>query len=324
MRAAVPAVSVAPELYDILRYHLGWLDQQLTPTAAAGGKAFRPSLCLLCSQAVGGAFEPALPAAVAVELLHNFSLIHDDVEDRGLERRGRPTVFARWGDAIAVNAGDAMLILSQLALLHPGEPERALAQLRILNTCCLRLTEGQHLDISLAGAADLTEAQYVAIVQGKTAALLGCSAELGAVAGGAPPEQAAALRAFGVALGMSFQIQDDVLDIWGRTEQTGKAPAADVRTRKVTLPVIRALNRAPADVRDRLRQIYTQQPSEPSDDDVHYVVSQLDRLGARSEAEAVAETYVREALRALDRAGLERVPADDLRTLALSLLGRQT
>jgi len=184
LRRSVPTSHDAPELFDLLRYHLGWLDENLLPTRARGGKLLRPTLCLLSCEAVGGDYHRALPAAAALELLHNFSLIHDDVEDRGHERHGRATLWARWGEPLAVNAGDALLIVSELALLESPKrgltAEETLMVARVLNECCLRLTEGQHLDLRLEGNPGITRDEYFQIIARKTAALLGCSTQLGA------------------------------------------------------------------------------------------------------------------------------------------------
>jgi geranylgeranyl diphosphate synthase type I len=326
LQAGIPSESITPDLFDILRYHLGWLAADFTPVRASTGKRLRPLLCLLACEAAGGEFAAALPAAVAVELLHNFSLIHDDIEDRGPERRGRPTVWARWGEPLAVNAGDALLILSELALLAgegaDGNPSLALVAARQLNQCCLRLTEGQHLDLTLEGRTDLRRDDYIRLIGGKTAALLGCAAELGARFGGASPAEAEHYRAFGENLGLGFQMQDDVLGIWGLAAETGKSAAADVYGRKVTLPVIQALAQAePAD-RARLEAVY--QSKAPTPEQVAEVVTIFDRLGVRGEIEAAAQAYVERAVQALNQAAPRPQPASALRWLAYSLLGRTT
>jgi geranylgeranyl diphosphate synthase type I len=325
LRNCVPRETAAPGLYDLLRYHLGWLDENLAPTQTRSGKMLRPIICLLSCEAVGGDFRRGLPAAAALELLHNFSLIHDDVEDRGRERHGRATVWANWGEPLAVNAGDAMLILSELSLLQSSSSglgaEVTLTMLGLLNDCCLRLTEGQHLDMTLEGNPDLTESQYFRIIAGKTAALLGCSAQLGAMAGLAQPERAESFRRFGENLGIGFQIQDDVLGIWGDRRETGKPAAADVYGRKVTLPVIEALRRAPATVRARIADVY--RTSTPTAADVAEVVGYLDALGARDHAEAAATAHVERARRDLDQASPLAGPGAELWALARSLIGRK-
>ena len=323
LRAAVPADAPVAEIYDLLRYHLGWLDEQLQPAVGRSGKRLRPTLCLLSCEAAGGDYRQALPAAAALELLHNFSLIHDDVEDRGAERWGRPTVWARWGDALAINAGDTMLILSEQTLLGAEEmvgPRETLRMLRALNETCLRLTEGQHLDISGERDLTLTREQYHQIILGKTAALLGCSCQLGALAGGADETRASAFREFGRQVGIAFQIQDDVLGIWGDPVATGKPAAADVRGHKMTLPVIEALAQADSETAARIATVY--QTDDVDDEAVARVVGDLDRLGVRARAEAEAEAAVARGLTALTAAQPVRPHGEELRAIAFSLLGR--
>jgi len=323
MRSAIPSAAPVAEIYDLLRYHLGWLDASLQPTVARTGKKIRPTICLLCCDAANGDARKAVPVAVALELLHNFSLIHDDVEDRGSERWGRPTVWARWGDALAINSGDAMLILSELALLGVEKDlgaSVALRMLRVLNECSLRLTEGQHLDISLERNLRMTRDQYWKIIAGKTAALLGCSCQLGALAAGVDEERAHAFRVFGEQVGFAFQIQDDVLGIWGEPVVTGKPAAADIRGHKVTLPVIAALERATASIAERISAVY--RADAPTDDAVAEVVSYFDVLGVRALAESEAEGAVGRALAALELAAPIPPHGDELRALTFSLLGR--
>src|SRR5579885_122424 len=298
LRAAIPAARVTPDLYDVLRYHLGWLDEAGKIVQRHPGKLLRPTLCLLCCEAAGGDYQRAIAAATAIELLHNFSLIHDDVEDRGTERRGRPTVWARWGEPLAVNAGDNLLILSELALLRAPEhgitPTATLEQIRLLNECCLTLTEGQHLDLTLEGNPEISREQYFQVISGKTAALLGCSTQLGALSGGASQEEAAHYRQFGYALGLAFQIQDDVLGIWGESNATGKSAAADIYGHKVTLPVIEALQCATPEVAERIAAVYRARA--PTVEEVNEVVGYLDGLGVRDKAEAEVAAWIQRAL----------------------------
>ncbi|MGH2459922.1 MAG: polyprenyl synthetase family protein [Chloroflexota bacterium] len=324
LRDAIPSDSATPDLYDILRYHLGWLDDDLLPNRRSSGKMLRPTLCLLCTEAFAGSYQRALPAAAAVELLHNFSLIHDDIEDRGDQRHGRRTVWSRWGEPLAVNAGDSMLILSELALLrapaYGADPSNVMAALRLLNQCCLALAEGQHLDLTLEGNPAITRDQYFEIVSRKTGALLGCSTQIGVLCAGARGAQAEHYREFGASLGIGFQIQDDVLGIWGDPTVTGKPPAADVFGHKVTLPVIEALRRAPPDVADFIRAVYRSATPPPSD--VAEVVGQLTGLGIRRAVEAEGADVIAHALEELDAATPLPGPAGDLRDLAQALVGR--
>ncbi|MEI2691836.1 MAG: polyprenyl synthetase family protein [Anaerolineae bacterium] len=246
-RVIGPAQGVYAGHYGMLRYHMGWVDPAMQPAVINSGKRIRPVVCLLACAAVGGAVEDALPAAAAVELLHNFSLIHDDVEDNSSTRRHRPTVWALWGVPQAINAGDAMFTLARLAL-H-GVTGRgvvaatALEASAIFDRACLRLTEGQYLDMSFEDRQDVAVEEYVAMIEGKTAALLSASLELGALLGGADEGTRRSLAEFGRGLGLAFQMQDDILGIWGDETITGKSAASDILARKKSLPVVYALAR---------------------------------------------------------------------------------
>ncbi len=221
--------------YGMLRYHMGWVDPQMQPAVVNSGKRIRPVACLLACEAVGGAVEDALPLAAAVELLHNFSLIHDDVEDDSPTRRHRPTVWALWGVPQAINAGDAMFTLARLALhglgSRPIPPAMAMDACMIFDQACLRLTEGQYLDMSFEGRLDVSVDEYLAMIEGKTAALLSASLELGALVGGADQATRGHLAHFGRSLGLAFQMEDDILGIWGDEAVTGKSAASDILAR---------------------------------------------------------------------------------------------
>jgi geranylgeranyl diphosphate synthase type I len=324
LRDVIPSDSPVDDMYDMLRYHLGWLDESLVPRRSRGGKLLRPALALACCEAAGGDFHRGLPAAVAVELFHNFSLVHDDIEDRSEERHGRPTVWARWGTALAVNAGDATLVLSELALLrapaHGIDPALTLTMMRLLNQAYLAVAVGQHLDLTLEGNPDVTREQYFRLIGGKTAALLGCATQLGALSGGASAARADQFRQFGENLGLAFQIQDDQLGIWGDPRATGKPRAGDVYTRKITLPVIEALRRGSPVERERIRSIY--RSNAPSDGDVAAAIGTFDALEVREAVDAEANAYVTRALAKLDLAQPEPGPRGDLQMLARSLIGR--
>lgn len=324
LRDSIPSDPVVGDMYQMLRYHLGWIDANFDPVRQRGGKHIRPVLCLLSCEAVGGDARRALPAAAAVELFHNFSLVHDDVEDRSDQRRGRPTVRAIWGDGLAVNAGDAMLVLSQLALLratsHGVDPSLLLTLIRVMNRAFLAVAEGQHLDLTLEGNPDITREQYEAIVRRKTAALIGAAAQMGALSGGARPERAEHFHRFGAALGVAFQIQDDILGIWGDPTEVGKGEAGDVYGRKVTLPVIVAIERAGPKVATRIRQVYSS--ATITRDEVDEIVRLLSDLGGREAAEVEVQREVALATEELEKAQPEAGPARDLWVVAQSLIGR--
>jgi geranylgeranyl diphosphate synthase type I len=324
LRAAVPADGPVSLLYRMMRYHLGWEDRDGNPTEAPAGKRLRPLLCLLVCEGYGSDFRRALPAAAAVELLHNFTLIHDDVQDRSQERRHRPTVWRLWGDAQAINAGDAMHAITRgtiLNLAERGVPlPSVLAAAAILDRTCLRICEGQTLDVDFERQAKVERATYMAMIERKTAALIGCCMELGALVAGASAEQQACMRELGVTIGLAYQVQDDVLGIWGDPAVTGKPAADDIRDRKKTLPIIHALETAsPAD-RERLTVILA---GESVDEDaVAEVLRILAAAGARRAAEEEAARLYEQTERWLVGSGLNETARTTLGALVRSLLQR--
>jgi geranylgeranyl diphosphate synthase, type I len=290
-RQLEPRNARALRHYEIMQYHLGWRDESLQPAAAPSGKRIRPMLCLLACASAGGDPQAALPAAAGLELLHNFSLIHDDIEDNSPTRRHRPTAWSLWGVPIALNAGDGMFTLSHAAffeLLARGVPEASvLAALQRFVEMTLALTEGQYMDMTFETRLDVTVEEYYAMIAGKTGALLGAAPEIGALIAGASPELALGYREYGQALGKAFQLQDDILGIWGDEKETGKSAASDILTKKKSLPVVLALN--DETVGKRLRTLYA--GPDFTADNVPAVLTLLEQAGAR----AATETAVREA-----------------------------
>ena len=306
-------------LFGMLHYHLGWADRDFRPVTTAAGKRIRPMLCLLVCEACGGSWEQALPAATAIELLHNFSLIHDDIEDGDTKRRGRATLWTIWGEAQAINAGDALFSLSQLALLRlieRGVPAATVVQaVTIFNTTCVALTGGQHLDIGFEGQDDVTVADYLAMVRGKTAALLTCTCQLGALIAGSEPAQREAVAQFGLNLGLAFQVRDDILGIWGDPAVTGKPAGADIARRKKSLPVVHGLS-VSAEFRELLRQ-NTREANE-----VSWATRLLEESGSRAFAESLCAEYHAQALEGLQRADLSGAAAEAIAALTQTLLTR--
>ncbi|MGD8813702.1 MAG: polyprenyl synthetase family protein [Anaerolineales bacterium] len=223
---------------EMISYHLGWLET----TPKAGGKRLRPLLMLLCCEAAGGDWRLALPAASCIELLHNFSLIHDDIQDESDLRRGRPTIWKRWGVAQAINIGDSLFVLARLAgqrLIETGVPSTSVLQiLQIIDRECLNLTRGQYLDLDFQQRQSVSEKEYMEMVSGKTCAMLRAATECGARVAGVKPHHVDRYRTFGHHLGLAFQIVDDILGIWGTVAITGKSNDTDLHTRKQSLPVI--------------------------------------------------------------------------------------
>jgi len=320
---AAPDGEPAP-FYGMLHYHLGWTDEQFRPVQGVGGKRLRPLFALLCCQAANGEPERALPAAAALELLHNFSLIHDDIQDSSLTRRGRSTVWSLWGIPQAINAGDAMFTLAHLALRRladAGLPAARLAAAwQIFDEACLALCRGQHMDIAFEAQLDVGTADYLRMIGGKTAALLGCAGQLGALVATGDEEVALHYRRLGESLGVAFQIQDDVLGIWGQTARTGKPVADDIRSGKKSLPVVYGLGQPRLSGTRRLRALYEQ--AELSEAEVAEVISLLDAAGARAYAEQLAGKYLRAGLAELEQAQPEPGAAEALRELADFLVSR--
>lgn len=223
------------------RYHFGWLDAQGNPADGAWGKGLRPALVLASAQAVGAGSERSTPAAVSVELVHNFSLVHDDLMDNDATRRGRPSVWSVHGSAQAVLTGDALLVLA-IAEFAAQEPTLSSAAVRELTGVLLELVGGQGADLAFEHRSDVDLDECLRMSAGKTAALLAGACALGALSAGAEDEQVAALRRFGHHLGLAFQIVDDVLGIWGDASAFGKPVGADIAARKKSYPVVAALS----------------------------------------------------------------------------------
>ena len=293
--------GTAPLMTTMARYHLGLIDASGQPTdpdvrRTVQGKRIRPTLAMLAAEAVGGSAEIAAPIAAAIELLHNFTLIHDDIQDRSPNRRHRPTVWRIWGDAQAINAGDALFAAAQLALLRTATtavPATDLLELgRAFNRTTIGIVRGQVHDLENEGRPDVTPEQYLVMISGKTAAIVRFAAWAGAIAGGASPTIAERLADAGEALGLGFQIRDDMLGIWASRDETGKDAADDIRRRKQSLPILMLRAQATeADAR-RLNALYG--TDEIGQEGIAEVLALLDRYGIEQQVAAhVAETHQR-------------------------------
>ncbi len=307
LKTALRAPSSFPtQFYQMLHYHMGWVSADGQPSLENGGKRIRPLLTLLVAESVCGDFEPARPAAAAAELIHNFSLLHDDIQDGSPVRRGRPVVWKLWGSAQGINAGDALFALAFLSIYRLSQPNQTpdlnSALVQILSETCLELTRGQHLDMLFEQREDVSIADYLDMISGKTAALIAGAARMGALAAGAEPERVSHYYEFGHNLGMAFQTTDDILDIWGAPSQIGKQAAGDIRQRKKTLPVLYGLENSP-----QMRALY-QHDAPFAEEDVQQVIALLDEHGARAFAEKIAGDYSH-ATRASLRAACPQGPA---------------
>ena len=288
-------------LYEMVRYHLA-----LDGSGSSGGKRIRPLLGLLAYHSIAGEHRRALPGAAAVELGHNFSLVHDDIEDGDRERRHRPTLWAVHGVPQAINTGDTLFSLSRIALhrlTDLGFPDaKVLRLMRLFDETCLALCEGQYLDIASSASDEVMSVDaYFDMIGRKTAALISASIEAGALLATDDDEVIARYRGFGWALGLAFQLNDDLLGIWGTERSTGKE-ASDIAHRKKTLPVIYAHETGGPEDRARLAELYAQAAPTPAD--VAEIVAILDRTGAREHTRDEALRYRDEALAELDAAGV--------------------
>jgi len=315
--------SCPSALGNMLRYHMGWRDEHGHPCNKESGKFIRSALCLLSCQAVGGDTSQLMPAAAAVELIHNFSLIHDDIEDASDERHHRPTVWKLWGQSQAINAGDAMFTLAYLALLRLKEKgiadEKIANSTKMLSLACLQLCEGQYLDVEYENRLDITIEDYLNMAAQKTAALFAVSTSLGAYLGSEDSKLVDFFYLFGKELGIAYQICDDILGIWGTEESVGKS-ASDISQRKKTLPVVYGLQNSKGEARKRLEKLYSQKSIEG--EDITEVLKILDRLGARGYAEDLAEQYYCRALARLEATRLDTSRQATLKETACFLLKR--
>jgi geranylgeranyl diphosphate synthase type I len=305
--------------YGMMHYHLGWVDETLEAVQRPGGKRLRPLLCLLACEAAGGEMKRAVPAAAAIEIIHNFSLAHDDIQDGDAMRRHRPTLWKVWGVPQALNVGDGLFALGHVAmasLADRGVPaSHVLAARQVLDQACLALIHGQYLDVSFEKRAEVGEAEYLEMVAGKTAALFCCALELGSLLADADHSVVAHYRRFGHSLGLAFQMIDDILGVWGNPAVTGKPAASDILQRKKTLPVIYALRTSPA-----LRHMYAQEIE--GDRVLVDVLDILDQVGARAYTEGLADRYRDQALAELALTGSRNGFHDQLEELADFLTAR--
>jgi len=302
--------------HEMLTYHMGWTGEGAGPNAT--GKRIRPLMVLLCSAACGGDWKTALPAAAAVELVHNFSLVHDDIQDNSPKRRGRDTAWVKWGAPMAINVGDALFVISSQAIMdlkihHPAETVILAAE--ILHHTCLELTRGQFLDMSYEERKDLTVEDYWPMISGKTAALLSACCHLGALLGGADEEKQEAYRSFGQYLGLAFQVQDDILGIWGDEKVIGKSVASDLVEGKNSLPVLASLGK-----NGRFAQRWAEGPIKP--DEVEEVARILASEGGLIAAQDAAKQMTDLALTSLREADPQGEAGEALFGLTNKLLNR--
>ena len=305
------------QLYEILSYHMGWQDH--VNRDKPHGKRIRPLLVLLTCSSAGSDWQDALPASAAVELVHNFSLIHDDIEDNSPLRHGRDTVWKKWGVPHAINAGDAMFTLAHLQSVRLAERiphASALKAVEILQQACLHLTQGQYLDLAYESQDNVTLEDYWQMVDGKTAALFSASTELGAVSASAKAQACEVYKRFGRLIGLAFQVQDDYLGIWGDSRLTGKSSQSDLVTRKKTLPVLFGLSKA-----GKFASLWRQKTDDPGQ--ISELIRLLELEGGKEFTHAQGAELVNKATSLLDEVHPTGQPAELLSELVRSLANRQ-
>ena len=302
--------------HEMLTYHMGWTGGGAGPEAT--GKRIRPILVLLCASACGADWKSALPAAASIELVHNFSLVHDDIQDNSPKRRGRDTAWVKWGAPMAINVGDALFVMSSQAIVdlkssYPAETVMKASE--ILHNTCLDLTRGQYLDMSYEERNDLGVEDYWRMISGKTSALIAACCHIGALLGGADEDKQEVYRSFGHYLGLAFQVQDDILGIWGDENVTGKSVASDLVEGKNSLPILAGLEK-----KGKFAERWAQGPIKP--EEVGEVSRLLASEGGLLAAQEAAKQMTDLALMNLREADPQGEAGGALFELTNRLLGR--
>jgi geranylgeranyl diphosphate synthase type I len=317
-----------PEIRRVATYHMGWTDAQGAPVESPGGKGVRPTLAMLSAEAAWADPDVGIPGGVAVELVHNFSLIHDDIIDSDTERHHRPTVWSVYGIGPAIVAGDALQILAHQVLLE-SSAEHGAAGSAALADATAAMIAGQADDIAFERRRDVTVEQCTAMSAAKTGALLGCASSIGAILAGAPDATVGALRDYGRHLGLAFQAVDDLLGIWGDPYRTGKPAGSDLRSRKKSMPVVSALAAGGAEA-DELRSLIVgppdlDRPLPPMDsDEIERAAYLVEACGGRAWTAVRAKANLDAALGSLERVRLSAVPHRDLADIAVFVLERES
>ncbi|MBY8887582.1 polyprenyl synthetase family protein [Streptomyces sp. PTM05] len=317
LRAAVD--RLAPPMDTVAAYHFGWIDAAGNPTHGDSGKAVRPALALMSAEAAGAAPEAGVPGAVAVELVHNFSLLHDDLMDGDEQRRHRDTVWKVHGPAQAILVGDALFALANEILLEQGTVEAGRATRR-LTVATRKLIDGQAQDISFEHRERVTVEECLEMEGNKTGALLACACSIGAVLGGADEATADALESYGYHLGLAFQAVDDLLGIWGEPAVTGKQTWSDLRQRKKSLPVVAALA-AEGEAAERLGELLAADAKNPeigdfSEEEFADRAALIEQAGGREWTSREARRQHATALAALDGVAMPEETRRNLFALA--------
>jgi geranylgeranyl diphosphate synthase type II len=310
--------------YEILQ--LNWerepygLYEPIEYTLAAGGKRVRPQLAMIACELFGGIAEDIAPAAMALEVFHNFTLLHDDVMDHAQVRRGRPTVHVKWDENTAILSGDQMLI-EAYKLLSSVPTEKLPTMLQLFNKMATEICEGQQYDVDFENQEHVTIEEYLKMIRLKTAVLLATALKMGSYIAGASLEQQDMLYQFGINIGLAFQIQDDILDVWGNPETFGKAIGGDISCNKKTFVALTAIQLASPNTRTELEHWFSQTLTENTEK-IAAVKTIYEQVGARSKCEEAVEQYTTQAMNLLDQLPQNKA-TEQLRQLANKLNTRK-
>lgn len=314
-----------PFIHGVVSHHFGWVDENFEPANFEKGKMLRPTMCLLVYEALTGSHKNALPVAAAIEIIHNFTLIHDDIEDGDKTRRGRSTAWAVWGQPLAINVGDYLYTLAfhTVANLNPAifPVERILKVQQLITQSCLILTMGQDLDLRFEQMPDVSTAMYLDMVYKKTGALLEAAILSGAVLGTSDTDAINNYQQFARNIGIAFQVRDDILGIWGDSARTGKSANNDLRRKKKTLPVLYTLNKVTGTDKARLKQLYAG-PDPLSDEQIEFARECLTWADAYRYAQGKADTYIENAFSALNKTGIKNQAQSEIETISRFLVER--
>lgn len=314
------------EIVDRALINLSYNDEAIRLTdplkyiLSIGGKRIRPVMSLMACNLFSDKIDDAIVPAIGLEVFHNFTLVHDDIMDDASVRRGMPTVHAKWGNSQAILSGDVMAFVANECIMQTPA-DKLLKVFRIYNKAAVEVCIGQQLDMDYEKATIVSLEEYLRMIELKTAVLLAASVKSGAVIGGADDRDADLLYEFGRNLGLAFQIQDDMLDIWGDTRVFGKAQGGDIVANKKTFPYVKALEKTEGDQMKHLQAWYSDKNSDPAIK-VKEVVAIYDKLNVREETETIAYDYINKAFGFLQKVSVEEVRKKEMTNLAISLIGR--
>ena len=314
------------KINTMLKYFLGWTDPSGHLTnKPISGKALRPILCILACNAAGGAVQKAIPAAIPLELIHNFSLIHDDIQDKDKLRHNRPTIWALWGNPKALVAGNNLRIIADITmnkLIATNIPlNKCLSINYILTQACLEMIEGQYLDIKYEGQASLTKELYLEMISKKTGALITAAINIGVNLATENQDKLKAFNDFGKYLGFVFQITDDILGIWGTESKTGKPVGADIIRKKNSLPIIMTISNTTYANQETIKEIYNKQKI--SNRDLNEILNIMDQAKSKQHCTALATKYYDKALDSISKIPMTSQSRKEIESLALFLTKRQ-